>query len=940
MPNPIDTSSTLEDGQIFLHYKIERRLGAGGMGEVYLASDTKLGRKVALKILPIDRTKSPDSLARFEQEARTASALNHPNIAHIYEIGESDGLHFIAMEYVEGVSLEDKIGGHPLTTSETVRIGREIADALDEAHAQGIVHRDIKPANVMIDRRNRVKVLDFGLAKFSQSISSEDSTAVKTRSGVVMGTASYMSPEQALGRETDARADLWSLGVILYEMTTGRLPFHGESITETIDKITHAQPEAIARFNYDVPAELEVIIKKALRKAPDERYQSAHDLLVDLKSLSNELDLAEHSTAPGFRGETDGNVSSAARTGEQATQTLIRNRTTEDAQAKTVRRTSSAEYIVGEIKRHKTGVIVAIAGLFVLIVGGFGLYRYSLSGRAASSPKDLKFVRLTNGGKHENEYIVGGATISPDGKRVVFWTEKDGKSSCWVRQVSANTTVRVLGPIEGTQGGTTFSPDGEFIYYNGSEKSDPRQYLYQIPAMGGTPRRILEGVSSAISFSPDGKRIAFVKADPDQTMTLMTANSDGSEEPRTLATRNLPEYFSTEGPSWSPDGKVIATGAGVFSEKINDATIIEVPAGGGAERVIASSRWNYVGRVIWLPDGSGLAFDAYANPLSTGTQLWFVSYPDGAAHRITNDLNGYGTVSLGLTADAKTIVTVQEDFSGPIYAIGPNDDPSHAKQISYGKYEGMTGLSVAPNGKLVYCDHTGDNNDIWIMNGDGSDRKQLTNDQFIKVDPQVSPDGRYVVFSSDRSGGVTIWRMDIDGNNLKQLTPGGKMDAGAVFSPDGQWVIFHSVRSGKNTLWKVSIDGGTPAQLVDKVSWHAAVSPDGKTIASFFADDKGKTGLGLLSFDGGDFLKTFDLPDSVETSGGIKWTPDGRSLTFINSRNDSNIVSLPIAGGSWKPLTSFKSDRIYKFTWTRDGKQIVYSRGPFIDDVVLIKDFR
>src|SRR5580765_6805062 len=339
MPNPIDTSSTLEDGQIFLHYKIERRLGVGGMGEVYLASDTKLGRKVALKILPIDRTKSPDSLARFEQEARAASALNHPNIAHIYEIGESDGLHFIAMEYVEGVSLEDKIGGHPLTTSETVRIGREIADALDEAHAQGIVHRDIKPANVMIDRRNRVKVLDFGLAKFSQSISSEDSTAVKTRSGVVMGTASYMSPEQALGRETDARADLWSLGVILYEMATGRLPFHGESITETIDKITHAQPEAIARFNYDVPAELEVIIKKALRKAPDERYQSARDLLVDLKSLSKELDLAEHSAAPMFRSE-DGSAStrssSGPETAEQATQTLLRDRTTEEGASTTI----------------------------------------------------------------------------------------------------------------------------------------------------------------------------------------------------------------------------------------------------------------------------------------------------------------------------------------------------------------------------------------------------------------------------------------------------------------------------------------------------------------------------------------------------------------------------------------------------------------------------
>ena len=252
----------------------------------------------------------------------------------------------------------------------------------------------------------------------------------------------------------------------------------------------------------------------------------------------------------------------------------------------------------------------------------------------------------------------------------------------------------------------------------------------------------------------------------------------------------------------------------------------------------------------------------------------------------------------------------------------------------------MACLSVAPNNKVVYCDHSGDANDIWIMNGDGSDKKQLTNDQFIKVDAEVSPDGRYIVFSSDRSGGINIWRMDIDGNNLKQLTSGGRLDASPVFSPDGQWVVFHSVRSGKNALWKVSIDGGTPVQLIDKVSWHAAISPDGKTIGCFLLDEKGKTGLGLLAFEGGDFVKTFDLPDSVETSGGLKWAPDGRSLTFINSRNDSNIVSLPIAGGPWKPLTSFKSDRLYNFAWTHNGKQIVYSHGPWVDDVVLIKDFR
>src|SRR4051794_4247183 len=277
---------TLKNGTHLGRYEICSQIGAGGMGEVYLAEDEQLGRRVALKVLPSEVATNEDRMRRFVQEAKTAAGLNHPNIAHIYEIGESDGIHFIAMEYVPGTSLAEKIGGRPLAVAEIVQIGMQIADALDEAHKAGIIHRDIKSANVVFDSRGRVKVLDFGLAKIAQGFASEAPTAIKTQSGMVLSTVSYMSPEQALGRETDARTDTWSLGVILYEMATGKLPFDSESVTETIDKITHQHPEAIARLNYDIPPELEIVIKKALRKDKDERYQSAHDLYVDLKTIS------------------------------------------------------------------------------------------------------------------------------------------------------------------------------------------------------------------------------------------------------------------------------------------------------------------------------------------------------------------------------------------------------------------------------------------------------------------------------------------------------------------------------------------------------------------------------------------------------------------------------------------------------------------------------
>src|SRR5262245_10895112 len=276
-------------------YKIISALGLGGMGEVYRAQDSRLDRIVALKILPAEVAEDEERMRRFEQEAKAASKLNHPNVAHIYEIGNSENIRFIAMEYVEGLTLDARIKKRALEITEIINIGIPIADALDEAHHKGITHRDIKPANIMIKEKGQVKVLDFGLAKIfrpeGELAASEIITLTKTRPGMISGTVPYMSPEQALGRELDQRSDIFSLGTVLYEMTTGKLPFIGTSTGEVLDRIIHAQPDAISRFNYNVPPELERIIRKCIEKDPERRYQSSGDLMVDLKNLKSDSDV-------------------------------------------------------------------------------------------------------------------------------------------------------------------------------------------------------------------------------------------------------------------------------------------------------------------------------------------------------------------------------------------------------------------------------------------------------------------------------------------------------------------------------------------------------------------------------------------------------------------------------------------------------------------------
>jgi len=528
-------------GKTIAHYKIISALGAGGMGEVYLASDTRHGRQVALKLLPDHLLKDPERVRRFQQEARAVLALNHPNIVTVYEIGQDDGAQFIASELVKGQTLRAHMAGAPIKLNEALDIASQVAAALAEAHQQGVVHRDIKPENIMLRPDGYVKVLDFGIAKLTEAPQSMETEAptllkVQTRPGMVLGSAHYMSPEQARGLHIDERTDIWSLGVVLYEMIAGRVPFDGETPSDCIAAILDKEPPLLVRFAPDVPEALEMIVSTALTKDREERYHSVKELLGAIRRLKQRLDASaelERSVAPHTDVVTSNQVGEEIPPGTSqsipATQPNIHS-------------TSSAEYIASEIKRHKTGVMVGLLAIILVFgIGAFALYKILTGMSANKTPHPAKFNALTTGGKIGDLAVEGELSMSPDGRYVAYvarkMTDAGLQSSVWVLQVSTNTQAQVIAPSTADYEATSFSPDGQFIYFSKRETRLSPLVLYRIPVIGGTPTKVLDNVTSPVSFAPDGKRFVFVRYENDkiETFDLVVASTDGSIEPKIIA---------------------------------------------------------------------------------------------------------------------------------------------------------------------------------------------------------------------------------------------------------------------------------------------------------------------------------------------------------------------------------------------------------------------
>ena len=964
MAAPLFVNDSVETmlGQSIGRYKIIAAVGAGGMGEVYLAHDTRLGRKIALKLLPTHFTTDKDRLRRFEQEAHAASTLSHSNVCVIHEVGETEnGRHYIAMEYVDGVTLRQHLAGARLKLTEALDVAIQVASALGAAHAAGIVHRDIKPENIMVRFDGTIKVLDFGLAKLTeqpQLIDSELATRalVQTDTGMVMGTTAYMSPEQARGLPVDARTDIWSLGVVLYEMLAGRPPFEGETASDLIAAILKTDPLPLTFNGSEVPSELEHIARKALQKDRAARHQTAGNLLNDLKEIKQELEFQaklERSAQPEVRDQA--NAKRDRRQGKLQRTQFEPVQTDEDTQA---RKTSSLKYLVNEITRHKLGAFVSLASLLGIVGGlAYGIYRFSAPHESNAHFQKVKFTRLTTVGNAIE------ATVSPDGKFIAYIQRENGKYSLWTKAVATGSALQIVQPAEGLgMAYLRFSPDGNYVYYSAEEKSGP-DVLYQIPVLGGTAKKMLaQGLTSArlpegninqptddtrfradtpITFSPDGKQFAFVSynGDPGGSQ-LVVVNTDGRGERRILASRPVREQFSGGGPSWSPDGKIIAIGASTGTGSTPQAMVVGVAFENGEVKTLSQQSWNSIGRLEWFRDGSGLMLLAKEKS-EDKRQIWQLSYPGGEAHCITNDLNSYA--SLSLTADSGALVTVQSQISSNIW-VAPNGDAGGARQLTSRSNadEGFFGAAWTPDGRIVYSSTAAINHsNVWIMNGDGSNPKQLTDSGADDMLPAVSPDGRYIVFTSNRSGKLNLWRMDTDGGNLKQLTNGMALEPD--FSPDGRWVACIFVQSGKMTLWKVPVDGGSPVQLTETFANAPAVSSDGKLIAYFYYDERAekKTKVVIISSEGSSPVKVLDYTPAPPPNVGLQWSPDDSSIIYQDGRQGgANLWRLPLNGGPARQVTDFKSEQIWNFYFTRDGRQLVCARGTTTSDVVMISETR
>ncbi len=937
----------LTPGQRVKHYQIVNLIGEGGMGEVYLATDTILGRRVALKVLPTFVSKDPERLRRFTQEARAASRLSHPNVCVVHEIGETDdGRPFIAMEYVQGMTLRQRMRSNTLKFGDVLDIAIQISEGLIAAHEAGIVHRDIKPENIVIRPEGYVKILDFGLAKLTErhklAMHITMSTLLFDSSpGTIIGTAAYMSPEQARGIPVDERTDIWGLGVVLYEMVSGRAPFTGETPTDVVVAIVEREQPPISQHVEGAPPELERIVRKALRKDRNERYQIVKEFAIDLRSLRRELEvnsMLERSVGPS-RGSTAETVIGS----DPGRPSIGRDKPVETDELK------QAHTVIQKPERLSATTRVLLFSLAAILVAavGFALYKMRTRPEVKTGPAAFERIEVTKLTTNGTSTL---AAMSPDGKYVIYVTSESGKESLWLRQVAINSNAQLVQPRDGRYLGVAFSPDGNFIYfgYAESDRNDAVQ-IFKLPVLGinSAPTRV-DNNDGPTSLSHDGKRIAFIRYDRlNRTDYLVTANAAGGGE-QVVTSRQWPDrlgwdFFSK--PVWTSTDKglmlaTISSDPGSSNEVSTNYSVsfYERDLASGAESItpLTPQRFDELGRVTVLPDGSGVILLGKANGASF-VQVWLL-FRDGSRRSITSDLTDYWELSL--SANGGSFVTVQRQVVGKIWVLRKGETKPTAISTGTSRFYD---LFAASDNRILYASDASGIAEIFEIGATGGDPRQLTLQAGRNYAPVVSPDNRYLVFHSNRAGVFQIWRADRDGARPKQLTFGNSESTWATFSPDGKWLVYQHFEPGAPyTLWRIPVEGGTPQQVTEGIAIRAAISPDGKLLAFWYNDqqENSRWRLKVIDFQTGATTNIFDVAPTVQVQwdSPLRWTPDGSYLTYVDhSGGFDNIWGQPIAGGTPRQLTTFDDSLIFSFDWMKDGS-LVASRGVITSDVVLIKD--
>ena len=896
----------LSSGARLGRYEILASLGAGGMGEVYKARDPRLNRFIAIKLLPGPAATDPNRRERFEREAQAVAALNHPNIVTIHSTEEIDGRSVLTMELVEGRTLAEAIPRGGLSLDRLLQIAIPVADAVAAAHQKGITHRDLKPANIMIgqgEHDGRVKVLDFGLAKLTDAAAGTmGATAMPTAlfdgvgvgpitgEGRILGTVAYMSPEQAEGKTIDARSDLFSLGVILYEMATGRRPFTGETSISVISAIVKDTPESVTAVNAALPSELGRIVRHALTKDPERRYQSAKELRNDLEELKRSLDSGELQAQRIVSGTTP---RSGARAWHWAALGLA---------------------------------LVSVAAMAMLVMLA---RRRPESAVSPPTTPQLQMIRLTNSGNARLP------ALSPDGKFVAYVQQDNDQQSVWVRQIASNSNVRVVAATPATQIlALTVAPDGSFVDFVKRETNRPRA-LWRVPFLGGASRKLVDEVASAPGWSPDGKQMAFLTSTQGAGEThVVIADPDGSR-PRVIAMRKLPQRYLpiTWGsrpdlrPVWLTDRSIAVIGNDT-PHGVADLQLVTVNVATGAEATLLSLEG------YGLTDGMGMALAPDGRSFilnkveSDGSQqIVRVQLPGGETTKLTNDLNEYA----GAAVAGDAVVAARRETRSSVWLADAAGNG--ARQIGQDIPSRLDGLAWAAGGRLIYRAALVGGAGLWSTDVTGGASELIVTDSIFF---SASGDGRTLAFVRRRDNKDELWRSDVDGTHATRVSTGSFF--GPIVTQDGSAALYLSSQSGQQSTWMIDLRRGTTRQFAPVIVFPGgiAVSPDGRFVMLRSRDEQTRLQETLIvPIDGGEPVRRLRVSQAFH-----RWVPDGRALAYVDA-SGLNVWVQPLDGGAPRQVTHFtEGPRIVEFAWSPDGTRLALTRAIEASDIVMLKGIR